>query len=48
MIQGAACEPEIVDLAHFLVAMGARIEGIGSPTLVDPRRREASAAPRGA
>ncbi len=34
VIQSAACEPEIVDLAHFLVAMGARIDGIGSPTLV--------------
>ncbi len=34
VIQSAACEPEVVDLAHFLVAMGARIDGIGSPTLV--------------
>ena len=34
IIQSAACEPEVMDLAHFLVAMGARIEGIGSPTLV--------------
>jgi len=34
VIQSAACEPEIVDLAHFLVAMGARIDGIGSPTLL--------------
>ena len=34
IIQSAACEPEIVDLARFLSAMGARIEGIGSPTLV--------------
>ncbi len=33
VIQSAACEPEIADLARFLVAMGARIEGIGSPTL---------------
>ena len=33
IIQAAACEPEVVDLARFLVAMGARIEGIGSPTL---------------
>ncbi|MEW6534722.1 MAG: UDP-N-acetylglucosamine 1-carboxyvinyltransferase [Candidatus Auribacterota bacterium] len=30
LIYGAACEPEIVDLAHFLNAMGARIEGAGS------------------
>jgi UDP-N-acetylglucosamine 1-carboxyvinyltransferase len=34
VIQSAACEPEIADLARFLVAMGARIEGIGGPTLV--------------
>jgi UDP-N-acetylglucosamine 1-carboxyvinyltransferase len=33
VIQAAACEPEVVDLARFLVAMGADIEGIGSPTL---------------
>jgi UDP-N-acetylglucosamine 1-carboxyvinyltransferase len=32
-IQCAACEPEVVDLAHCLEAMGARIEGIGSPTV---------------
>jgi UDP-N-acetylglucosamine 1-carboxyvinyltransferase len=32
-IANAAREPEIVDLAHCLVAMGARIEGIGSETL---------------
>lgn len=33
IIESAACEPEVVDLAHFLNAMGARISGIGSPTL---------------
>ena len=33
LIQSAACEPEIQDLARFLVAMGAKIEGIGGPTL---------------
>ncbi len=33
VIQSAACEPEVVDLARFLVAMGAKIAGIGSPTL---------------
>ncbi|MCP3915038.1 MAG: UDP-N-acetylglucosamine 1-carboxyvinyltransferase [bacterium] len=33
VIQGAACEPEIVDLADCLVAMGAKITGQGSPTL---------------
>ncbi|MBM3880092.1 MAG: UDP-N-acetylglucosamine 1-carboxyvinyltransferase [Verrucomicrobia bacterium] len=33
IIEGAACEPEVVDLGHFLTAMGARIGGIGSPTI---------------
>ena len=32
-IDNAAREPEITDLCEFLVAMGARIEGIGSSTL---------------
>jgi UDP-N-acetylglucosamine 1-carboxyvinyltransferase len=33
-LDNAAREPEIVDLCHFLLAMGAQIEGVGSPTLV--------------
>src|ERR1700722_11763146 len=33
VIESAACEPEVVDLANFLNAMGAKITGIGSPTL---------------
>lgn len=33
IIESAACEPEIVDLAKFLNAMGARIGGAGSPTI---------------
>jgi UDP-N-acetylglucosamine 1-carboxyvinyltransferase len=33
LIRNAAMEPEVVDLANFLVAMGARIAGIGSDTL---------------
>lgn len=33
-IESAACEPEVIDLCHMLVAMGARIEGIGSHALV--------------
>jgi UDP-N-acetylglucosamine 1-carboxyvinyltransferase len=33
VIENAACEPEVVDLATCLVKMGARIEGIGSPTV---------------
>ena len=32
-IHNAACEPEIVDLAIFLRAMGARISGEGTPTI---------------
>ncbi len=33
VIENAAQEPEVVDLADFLVAMGARIEGAGSNTI---------------
>ncbi len=33
VIESAACEPEISDLANCLNAMGARITGIGSPRL---------------
>lgn len=33
VIDNAAREPEVCDLAHMLVAMGAQIDGIGSPTL---------------
>ncbi len=33
VIEFAACEPEIADLAKFLVKMGANISGIGSPCL---------------
>ncbi len=33
VIESAACEPEIVDLAAFLTAMGAKISGAGSPTI---------------
>lgn len=34
VIESAACEPEIVDLARLLTAMGADIEGAGSPRIV--------------
>lgn len=34
IIESAACEPEIVDLANCLNTMGARVSGIGSPRLV--------------
>ena len=33
IIESAACEPEVVDLANFLNAMGARVMGAGSPTV---------------
>jgi UDP-N-acetylglucosamine 1-carboxyvinyltransferase len=33
VIEGAACEPEVIDLAGFLIAMGARIEGHGTPVV---------------
>jgi UDP-N-acetylglucosamine 1-carboxyvinyltransferase len=33
VLENAAREPEITDLAHCLVAMGAKIEGIGTSTL---------------
>ena len=31
IIENAACEPEVVDVARLLNAMGARIEGAGTP-----------------
>jgi UDP-N-acetylglucosamine 1-carboxyvinyltransferase len=34
ILENAAREPEIVDLAQFLIAMGARISGHGSDTIV--------------
>jgi UDP-N-acetylglucosamine 1-carboxyvinyltransferase len=33
VIENAAREPEIGDLAAFLVEMGARVEGVGTPTI---------------
>ena len=33
IIESAACEPEVIDLIHFLNAMGAKISGGGSPTV---------------
>lgn len=42
IIENAACEPEIVDLADFLVAMGAHITGRGSSTLTIEGVREFS------
>jgi len=31
IIESAACEPEVVDLAEFLIKMGAKIKGHGTP-----------------
>ncbi len=33
VIESAACEPEVVDLANFLNKMGARIKGQGTPCI---------------
>ncbi|MEM7611248.1 MAG: UDP-N-acetylglucosamine 1-carboxyvinyltransferase [Pseudomonadota bacterium] len=33
VLENAACEPEVVDLANFLIAMGADIEGAGSASI---------------
>ncbi len=33
VIENAACEPEVVDLANFLRKMGAKIQGDGSPRI---------------
>lgn len=34
IIENAACEPEVVDLAEFLVKMGAKIKGYGTPRII--------------
>ncbi len=33
LLENAACEPEIVDLANFLISMGAKISGHSTPTI---------------
>ncbi|MBI3318433.1 MAG: UDP-N-acetylglucosamine 1-carboxyvinyltransferase [Candidatus Omnitrophica bacterium] len=33
MIENAACEPELVDLANVLIKMGAKIQGHGTPVI---------------
>jgi len=33
ILQNAACEPEVVDLAQMLTDMGAKIQGAGGPTI---------------
>jgi UDP-N-acetylglucosamine 1-carboxyvinyltransferase len=40
LIENAAREPEVGDLANCLIRMGARIEGIGTPTLWVQGREE--------
>lgn len=40
VIESAACEPEVADLARFLNAMGANIAGAGSPTITITGVRE--------
>ena len=34
VLENAAREPEVVDLANFLIAMGAQIQGAGSDTII--------------
>jgi UDP-N-acetylglucosamine 1-carboxyvinyltransferase len=34
IIESAACEPEVIDLACFLNAMGAKVTGAGGPTIM--------------
>lgn len=33
VIESAACEPEVADLAEFLIKMGAKIKGYGTPVI---------------
>ena len=34
VIESAAAEPEVIDLANFLIAMGAKIEGAGTRRII--------------
>jgi len=34
VLNNAACEPEVIDLANFLIDLGANIEGAGTSTIV--------------
>jgi len=43
VIESAACEPEIVDLGNFLIQMGARIKGLGSPLIEIEGQKKLSA-----
>src|SRR5262249_31007557 len=40
VIEGAACEPEVVDLTNFLNQMGAKIEGAGTDRIAIEGVRE--------
>ncbi|MCM8800475.1 MAG: UDP-N-acetylglucosamine 1-carboxyvinyltransferase [Candidatus Omnitrophica bacterium] len=33
IIESAACEPEVIDLGEFLIKMGAKIKGVGTPLI---------------
>src|SRR4051812_27657403 len=44
VLQNAACEPEVVDLADMLNEMGARIQGAGTPTITIQGVRELKGA----
>ncbi len=33
LLENAACEPEVLDLANFLIKMGAKIKGAGTPCI---------------
>src|SRR5882762_6156913 len=45
VLRNAACEPHVQDLAHFLVACGANIDGIGTNTLIIEGGAHLGAAP---
>jgi len=47
VLENCACEPEVADLARLLRAMGARIEGLGTPTLTVEGVDELSGASHG-
>lgn len=44
VIEGAACEPEVEDVARFLNAMGAKVSGAGSPQVIIQGVRRLSGA----
>ena len=46
VLENAAREPEVADLAELLIAMGARIDGAGTEPHRDPGRRRGCTAPQ--